>query len=74
MYNVQGHLLCLEHYSMFSNNIWAQQMESIAMINYLSDSIDRTFGLPSRGPRIQTPAETVVNNALVTFNKIKVVV
>jgi hypothetical protein len=72
MYDVQGHLLCLEHYTMMSNNIRAQQMESIAMINYLSDSIDRTFGLPPRGPRITLPPQTVVNNSPVTNNNINV--
>lgn len=71
MYDIQGHLLCLEHYTMFANNIRAQQMENIAMINYLSDSIDRTFGLPSRGPRIKMP-QPVVNHSPVTYNNIKV--
>jgi hypothetical protein len=57
---------------MFSNNIRAQQMENIAMINYLSDSIDRTFGLPPSGPKIKLPQQTVVNTAPVTFNNIRV--
>lgn len=56
---------------MFANNIRAQQMENIAMINYLSDSIDRTFGLPPSGPRIKMP-QPVVNHSPVTYNNIQV--
>jgi len=72
MYNVQGHLLCIEHYTMMSNNLRDAQIQAIAMINYLSDSIDRTFGIAPTGPRISLPPQTVVNNNPTTYNNIKV--
>lgn len=71
MYEIQGHLLCLEHYTMLSNNLRAQQIESMAMMNYLSDSIDRVFGLPPSGPRIEIPHQAVLNSPM-TFNHIQI--
>lgn len=72
MYEVKGHLLCLEHFTMMSNNLRQSQIQGMAMINYFSDNIDSIFGLPPRGPRISLPPQTVVNNNPTTNNNIKV--
>ena len=68
MYNIQGYNLCLEHRTMLINSISGNQLENMAMMNYLRDSIDYTMGVPgSSPPRIQIPVP-VVHNAPVTHN------
>lgn len=71
MYEIQGHLLCLEHRTMLVSSLQQSSAESAAMINYLRDSIDAVFGLPPQGPRIEIP-QPVIQNAPVTLNNIKV--
>ena len=68
MYNIQGYNLCLEHRTMLINSMRNNQLEDMAMINYLQDSIAYTLGMPgSQPPRIQIPVP-VVHNAPVTHN------
>ncbi|HSW81312.1 MAG TPA: hypothetical protein VLG40_02845 [Candidatus Saccharimonas sp.] len=66
-----GSLLCVEHYNMVAQNAQAAMATNAAMINYLSDQIYATFGLPPRGPRIQIP-QSGINSASVTYNHINV--
>lgn len=71
MYEINGHYLCLEHYSMIVQNAQASQQNNMAMMNYLRDSIHETFGLPPSQTRIQIP-QPVINSAPVTHNHINV--
>lgn len=53
---------------MLINSIRGNQLESMAMINYLQDSIAYTMGAPgAQPPRIQVPVP-IVHNAPVTHN------
>lgn len=68
MYNIQGYDLCLEHRTMLINSIRGSQLENMAMMNYLSQSIEYTMGVPgAQPPRLQIPVP-IVHNAPVTHN------
>ena len=68
MYNIQGYDLCLEHHTMLIKSIQGRQLENMAMMNYLQDSIAYTLGAPgAQPPRIQVPVP-IVHTAPVTHN------
>lgn len=71
MYEIQGHLLCLEHHNMIIKNAQIAQQNNMAMMNYYKDQIDEVFGLPPSSARIHIP-QPVVNNSPVTHNHINV--
>ncbi len=70
MYNVSGHLLCLEHHNMIVQNAQVAQQNSMVMMNYLRDQMGEIFGQPPVA-RIQVP-QNVVNHTPVTYNNIRV--
>lgn len=64
-------LLCVEHYNMVAQNAQVAMAASATMINYLSDRINATFGLPPQEPRIHIP-QPVIHEAPVTHNHINI--
>ena len=71
MYDINGHLLCLEHRTMLVQSAQQSQRDNMAMMNYLRDQINETFGLPPSQTRIQVPQD-IINHAPVTYNHINV--
>lgn len=53
--SISGQNLYVEHAAMMSNMVQRQQAQSVAMINYLTEQIEYTVGLPTSGPRIAIP-------------------
>jgi hypothetical protein len=66
-----GAALCVEHYNMVAQNAQAAMAANATMINYLSDRINATFGLPPQGPRIHIP-QPVIHEVPVTHNHINI--
>lgn len=72
--SMSGQNLCVEHAAMMANMVQRQQAQSAAMINYLTEQIEYTMGVPSSGPRIAIPQPppTVVHRGNVTNNQFRI--
>lgn len=72
--SMSGQNLCVEHAAMMSGMVQRQQAQNAAMINYLTEQIEYTMGVPSSGPRIAIPQPppTVVHQGNVTNNQFRI--
>lgn len=72
--SMSGQNLCVEHAAMMANIVQRQQAQSAAMINYLTEQIEYTMGVPFSGPRIAIPQPppTVVHRGHLTSNQIRI--
>lgn len=72
--SMSGQNLCVEHAAMMANIVQQHQAQSAAMVNYLTEQIEYTMGVPASGPRIAIPqpSPTVVHHGNITNNEFRI--
>jgi hypothetical protein len=72
MYDVEGHLLCLEHYAMLTARQSDNLRNILAFRNQLVGDMEATGGLPRGSLGYQEPPRPVVHTGPMTHNNIRI--
>lgn len=72
MYEVEGHLLCLQCAKVWQDMLRGQIEDQVRALNFLHEEMEMITGMPGVLPRYELPKPPTINTRRITLNNIQV--